>query len=103
MYTYAIKGVHKQEVNQMPNIKSAKKRVKVTEAKSAQNQMFKTNLKTTLKKFEQAVAAGDKAAAEVCYKAAISKLDKAVAKNAMHINAAARKKSQFTVKLNAMK
>ena len=87
----------------MPNIKSAKKRVKVTEVKSAQNLSFKTNLKTTLKKFEQAVAAGDKAAAEVCYKAAVSKLDKAVAKNAMHINAAARKKSQFTVKLNAMK
>ena len=87
----------------MPNIKSAKKRVKVTAAKSLQNQAFKTNLKTTLKKFEQAVAAGDKAAAEVCYKAAVSKLDKAVAKNAMHINAAARKKSQFTVKLNAMK
>ena len=63
-----------REVNTLPNIKSAKKRVKVTSAKSLQNQMFKTNLKSTLKKFEQAVAAGDKAAAEVCYKAAVSKL-----------------------------
>ena len=86
----------------MPNIKSAKKRVKVIATKTLQNQMFKTSFKTTLKKFEQAVAAGDKAAAEVCYKAAVSKLDKAVAKGALHINAAARKKSQFTVKLNAM-
>lgn len=87
----------------MPNIKSAKKRVKVTEAKTLQNQMFKTSLKTTLKKFEKAVEAGDKAAAEVSYKEAVSKLDKAVAKGTLHINAAARKKGQFTVKLNAMK
>ena len=87
----------------MPNIKSAKKRVKVTEAKTLQNQMFKTSLKTALKKFEKAVEAGDKAAAEVSYKEAISKLDKAVAKGTLHINAAARKKGQFTFKLNAMK
>lgn len=87
----------------MPNIKSAKKRVKVTEAKTLQNQMFKTSLKTTLKKFEKAVEAGDKAAAEVCYKDAVSKIDKAVVRGALHANTAARKKSQFTVKLNAMK
>lgn len=95
-------GAHNREVNTLPNIKSAKKRVKVTAIKELQNQMFKTNLKTTLKKFEQAVAAGDKAVAAEAYKAAVSKLDKAVAKGTMHINAAARKKSQFTVKLNAM-
>ncbi len=95
-------GVPKQEVNTLPNIKSAKKRVKVTAAKSLQNQMFKTNLKTSIKKFEAAVAAGDKAAATEAYTVAVSKLDKAVAKNAMHINAAARKKSRFTLKLNAM-
>ena len=95
-------GIPKQEVNTLPNIKSAKKRVKVTAAKSLQNQMFKTNLKTSMKKFEAAVAAGDKAAAQEAYKVAVSKLDKAVAKNAMHINAAARKKSQLTVKLNNM-
>lgn len=87
----------------MPNIKSAKKRVKVTQTKTLQNQMFKTSFKTILKKFEKAVEDGDKAAAEVAYKNAVSKIDKAVAKNILHVNAAARKKSQFTVKLNAMK
>ncbi len=86
----------------MPNIKSAKKRVKVTEAKTLQNQMFKTSLKTAIKKFEKAVEAGDKNTALVCYKEAVSKIDKAVSKGALHINTAARKKSQFTVKLNAM-
>ena len=92
-----------REVNVLPNIKSAKKRVKVTESKTLQNQMFKTGFKTTLKKFEKAVEAGDKAVAETCYKDAVSKIDKAVAKGALHVNAGARKKSQFTVKLNAMK
>ncbi len=96
--------VHKiGEVNILPNIKSAKKRVKVSAVKTMQNQMFKTNLKTTLKKFEQAVAAGDKAAAEACYKDAVSKIDKAAVRGTLHINAAARKKSQFTNMLNAMK
>ena len=91
-----------REVNNLPNIKSAKKRVKVIEKKTLQNQMFKTNFKTTLKKFEKAVEAGDKAAATECYAAAVSKLDKAVVKGVLHTNAAARKKSQFTKKLNAM-
>ena len=87
----------------MPNIKSAKKRVKVTESKTLQNQMFKTSLKTALKKFEKAVEAGDKAAADECYKQTVSKIDNAVSKGALHINTAARKKSQFAAKLNAMK
>ena len=43
----------------MPNIKSAKKRVKVTAAKTLQNKMFRTQLKTEMKKYEAAVAAGD--------------------------------------------
>ena len=68
-------GIPKQEVNTLPNIKSAKKRVKVTASKSLQNQMFKTNLKTSMKKFEAAVAAGDKAAAKEAYTVAVSKLD----------------------------
>ena len=48
----------------MPNIKSAKKRVKVISTKTLQNKMFKSNLKTTVKKFYAAVESGDKTAAE---------------------------------------
>ena len=44
----------------MPNIKSAKKRVLVTEKKAAQNKMIKSALKTQIKKFMAAVEAGDK-------------------------------------------
>ena len=84
----------------MPNIKSAKKRVKVAEAKNLRNRMFKSQLKTTIKKFEAACAAGDKTAAEAVYKAAVKKVDQAVAHNIIHKNAAARKQSQFTKAYN---
>ena len=86
----------------MPNIKSAKKRVKVTTAKTMQNKMFRTQLKTTMKKYEAAVAAGEIALAQVTYKAAVKMIDRAVARGILHKNAGARKKSQFTKKLNAL-
>lgn len=86
----------------MPNIKSAKKRVLVTKTKTLQNKMFKTQLKTDIKKFEAAVEAGDKALATEAYKVAVKKVDQAVAHNILHKNTAAHKKSKFTKKLNAM-
>lgn len=86
----------------MPNIKSAKKRVKVTATKTLQNKMFRTQLKTVMKKYEAAVAAGDLALAQETYKVAVKKIDSAVNHGILHKNAAARKKSQFTKKLNAM-
>ena len=87
----------------MPNIKSAKKRVIVTEVKTLQNKMVKTALKTAMKKFEAAVAAGDKEAATKAYAVAVKKLDVAAAKGLVHKNNAARKKSAIVTKLNASK
>ena len=84
----------------MPNIKSAKKRVKVTKTKNLQNQMAKSALKTVLKTFDAAVAAGDKSAAEAAYKVAVKAVDQAAAKHLMHKNNAAHKKSAMTLKLN---
>ncbi len=86
----------------MPNIKSAKKRVKVCEAKTLQNKMVKTALKTAMKKYEAAVAAGDKENAAKAYAVAVKKLDTAVSKGIIHKNNAARKKSQYTLALNHM-
>ena len=86
----------------MPNIKSAKKRVVVTETKTLQNKMFKTALKTAMKKYEAAVASGDKEAAAKAYALAVKKLDVAAAKGVVHKNNAARKKSQYTLMLNGM-
>jgi small subunit ribosomal protein S20 len=64
--------------------------------------MFKTMFKTTLKKFDVAIAEGDKAAAEVAYRNAVSVLDKAACKGVIHTNAAARIKSRYTHKLNTL-
>ena len=90
------------EVKVMPNIKSAKKRVKTTETKTLQNKIFRTQMKTDIKKYQAAIAAGDTALAQETYKAAVKKIDQAAARNIIHKNAAARKKSQFTKALNKM-
>ena len=86
----------------MPNIKSAKKRVIVTQTKTLQNKIFRTQLKTDIKKYQAAVAAGDAALAQETYKAAVKKIDQAAARGIIHKNAAARKKSQFTKAINNM-
>lgn len=84
----------------MPNIKSAKKRVKVTAVKEMQNKVLKTSLKTVMKKYKTAVETGDKEQAGKAYLEAVKQIDKAVAKGIIHKNNAARKKSQFTLLLN---
>ncbi|MBP0959100.1 MAG: 30S ribosomal protein S20 [Oscillospiraceae bacterium] len=76
----------------MPNIKSAKKRVKVLRVKSENNKARKTNLKTVLKN------ANDKDSILL----AIKKVDQACAHGLMHKNCAARKKSQLATKLNSL-
>lgn len=86
----------------MPNIKSAKKRVLVTEKKTLRNKMIKSDLKTAIKKYEAALASGNKEEAALLYKETVKRLDKAVAKGILHKNNAAHKKSRFTVKLNSI-
>ena len=86
----------------MPNIKSAKKHGKVIATKTLQNKMFKTQLKTCVKKFLAAVESGNKEEAKAAYVVAVKKVDQAVAKNLLHKNNAAHKKSQFTTMLNKM-
>ena len=78
----------------MPNIKSAKKRVLVNATKAAQNKAQKSALKTDLKKFEAAVAEGNRSEADAAYKVAV--------KGLLHKNNAAHKKSAMTVKLNKL-
>ncbi len=86
----------------MPNIKSAKKRVLVTEKKTLQNKMFVSALKTSMKKYEKALSENNTELAQQTYRDAVKKLDQAVAKGHIHKNTAARKKSQFTKKLNSL-
>ena len=86
----------------MPNIKSAKKRVRVTETKTLQNKMFKTQMKTDVKKYRAAVAANDMAAAQELYKVACKKIDVAAAKGIIHKNQAANRKSGVMALANSL-
>ena len=86
----------------MPNIKSAKKRVLIAKVNNERNKADKSALKTTLKKFDSAVVAGNREEATAAYKAAVVAVDKAAVKGILHKNNAARKKSRMTLKLNAM-
>jgi small subunit ribosomal protein S20 len=89
-------------VNTLPNIKSAIKRVKVTEAKTLKNTIRKSALKTTIKKCKEAIATGVDTATE-SYKTTTKAIDKAAARNILHKNTAARKKSRLAKALNAVK
>ena len=81
----------------MPNIKSAIKRVKVNEKKHLRNRMVKSAMRTTVKKYESAVAAGSADAALLSQTA--SAIDKAVAKGVVSKNAANRKKARMAKRL----
>ena len=80
----------------MPNIKSAKKRVLIAKERTEANKASKTALKTVIKK---ARAEGADAAV---IKTAVVSVDKAAGKGILHKNAAARKKSQITLKMNKL-
>ncbi len=84
----------------MPNIKSAKKRVKVIATKTLRNKAINTALKTDIKKANIALENKDANKAEAV-KVAIRAIDKAAAKGILHKNTAARKKSALAQKLNA--
>ena len=86
----------------MPNIKSAIKRVSVIEKKTLRNNMIKSGYKSAVKKFEQAVEAGNKEDATKLLASATKKVDQACTKGVIVKNTAARKKSKMAKKLNAM-
>ena len=86
----------------MANIKSSKKDVISSKIAYEKNKANKSALKTELKKYDAALVSGDKAVAEVAYKAAVKAVDQAVNKGLLHKNNAARKKSALTLKLNQL-
>ena len=86
----------------MAHLKTAIKRLQTSKKANLRNRARTSELKTFEKKFRAAVAEGNKAEAEVAYRNAVSVLDKAASKGIIHANAAARKKSRFTQKLNTL-
>ena len=86
----------------MANIKSAKKRVLITKTRTERNKAIKSEVKTYVKKVNEAIASGDKAAAEAALKEATIKLDKAATKGVYHRNTSSRKIGRLATAVNAM-
>ncbi len=86
----------------MANIKSAKKRVLVTAAKTERNKAIKSKVKTSIKKVESAVAEGNKEVAAEALKNATVEIDKATTKGVYHKNNASRKVSRLAKAVNKM-
>lgn len=85
----------------MPNIKSAIKRVSVIEKKTLRNNMIKSGYKSAVRKFEEAIEAGNIEEAKTLFSQATKKIDQACTKGVIVKNTAARKKSNLSKKLNA--
>ncbi|HHY04722.1 MAG TPA: 30S ribosomal protein S20 [Thermoanaerobacterales bacterium] len=83
----------------MPNIKSAKKRVRQTEKRTLHNNRLKTQMRYTVKKFNEALNSSDSENIKECFSNAVKVIDKAVSKGIIHKNTAARKKSSLHRKL----
>ncbi len=86
----------------MPNIKSAIKRVSVIEKKTLRNNMIKSEYKTAIKRFEEALANNNVEEATKLMSVATRKIDQACSKGVIVKNTAARKKSNLAKKLNAV-
>jgi small subunit ribosomal protein S20 len=86
----------------MPNIKSAVKRVDVTQKRTIRNARIKSALRTTIKRFEESMKASDQEQAGLKLRKAVVAIDKAVTKGVLHKNTASRKKSRLTKRLNKL-
>ena len=86
----------------MPNIKSAKKRMRSSVKKTDVNTLVTSSMKTAIKKFERAVKEGNKEEASNNLNVAIQKIDKAMSTGLVHKNKAARLKSRLTKLKNTM-
>jgi len=89
-----------KEVESLPNIKSAKKRVEIGRVREMRNKARKSFLRTTLKRFDLAAKEGDKAQMDSAYQLAVKTIDKSASKGIIHKNNAARKKSSLARRMN---
>ena len=86
----------------MANIKSQIKRNRQNEKRRLRNKSVKSALKTAIRKFHEAVQAGDPTSAETLLRDASRKLDKAVSKGIIHKNQAANRKSAIAKRVTSL-
>jgi small subunit ribosomal protein S20 len=87
---------------EMANHKSAEKRLRQTEKRTATNRSRMSRVRTFVKKVETAIASGDKASAQSAFQQAQPELHRAVTKGVMHKNTASRKLSRLALTINAL-
>ena len=87
----------------MPNTKSGNKRLRQNDVRHARNQSIKRAMRTQIRKVREAVEAGEIEKAEIEFRLASKKIDRAGAKNIIHRNTAARMKSRLSAHIKAAK
>ena len=86
----------------MATHKSAEKRIRQTEKRTAINRSRMSRVRTFVKKVEAAIVSGDKAAAQSAFQQAQPELHRAITKGVMHKNTASRKLSRLALRINAL-
>lgn len=86
----------------MANVKSAKKRIRQIKTRTERNRDRVSRIRTYVRNAEEAIASGDKSAAETAVRAAMPELHRGVTKGVLHKNTAARKISRLTARVKAL-
>lgn len=86
----------------MPNIHSAKKRVRQAEKNRMHNKHYRSRMRTSIKDVISAIENGDKEAAQTAFKSAVPIIDSSINKGLLHKNKAARHKSRLNAAIKAM-
>lgn len=86
----------------MAHHQSAKKRIRQTARRTAVNRNRISRIRTFVKKFDMAVASGDKAAAEAALREAMPELQRGVSRGVLHRNTVARKVSRMAARVKAL-
>jgi small subunit ribosomal protein S20 len=86
----------------MANTKSAKKAVRVTIKRTAINKARRSRVRTYMRKVEEAIASGDKGAAETALRAAQPEIMRGAQKGILHKNTASRKISRLSARIHAL-
>ncbi len=86
----------------MATHKSAEKRIRQTEKRTAINRSRMSRVRTFVKKVETAIATGDRQAAQSAFQVAQPELHRAITKGVLHKNTVARKLSRLATRINGL-
>ena len=86
----------------MANHRSAEKRIRQTERRTAVNRARVSRIRTFVKKVETALASGDKEAARTAFAAAAPEMQRGISKGVLHRNTVARKLSRLSARIKAL-